>query len=346
MAKEGGGGRYCRHGYTDLPALRDKQRRQEMGAQSRGHPALPLPRLSAQLHPRPEGARARRGRPRAGGAALPRRDEPARHRATPGRRASDRSPTGSRRMRPPYRPIPPTIRRRDGEGDGTVEVDELATFIGGKKPPISVTVAVARDTRLIVGQRVMWAVDLAAMQPFADALPAVGRYCTDGAAVYPEVIWPEDAWHAVSIAKEETYTIEGINADSADVSGAIEAAQPLFQPERGEAGGGGAAVRLALQPQATADQCQPRVPQHPPAPLLATPGADGGGIVARSVDGGSRARPCGADALTGHTTRARLDGDWRGTEIGTFHRRAEKGRRAVPSPFPPSLSPSGSRGGI
>jgi insertion element IS1 protein InsB len=51
------------------------------------------------------------------------------------------------------------------------------------------------------------------MQPFADTLPAVGRYCTDGAAVYGEVIWPEDAWHVVSIAKEETFTIEGINAD-------------------------------------------------------------------------------------------------------------------------------------
>lgn len=73
--------------------------------------------------------------------------------------------------------------------------------------------AVARETRLIVGQRVMWAVDRDAMQPFADTLPAVGRYCTDGAAVYGEVIWPEDAWHVVSIAKEETYTIEGINAD-------------------------------------------------------------------------------------------------------------------------------------
>jgi len=71
---------------------------------------------------------------------------------------------------------------------------------------------VARDTRLIVGQRVMWAVDLAAMQPFADTLPAVGRYCTDGAAVYGEVIWPEGAWHVISVAKEETYTIEGINA--------------------------------------------------------------------------------------------------------------------------------------
>lgn len=59
----------------------------------------------------------------------------------------------------------------------------------------------------------MWAVDLDAMQPFADALPAAGRYCTDGAAVYGEVIWPEEAWHVVSIAKEESFTIEGINAD-------------------------------------------------------------------------------------------------------------------------------------
>jgi IS1 family transposase len=72
---------------------------------------------------------------------------------------------------------------------------------------------VARDTRLIVGQQVMGRVDLDTMQPFADTLPAVGRYCTDGAAVYGEVIWPEDAWHVGSIAKEETFTIEGINAD-------------------------------------------------------------------------------------------------------------------------------------
>jgi hypothetical protein len=63
----------------------------------------------------------------------------------------------------------------------------------------------------------MWAVDLATMQPFADTLPTVGHYCTDGAAVYYEAgalwaAWPEDAWHVVSIAKDETYIIEGINA--------------------------------------------------------------------------------------------------------------------------------------
>jgi hypothetical protein len=63
----------------------------------------------------------------------------------------------------------------DEEGAGTVEADELETFIGGKSQPISITVAVARDTRLIVGQQIMWVVDLGVMQPFADALPAVER---------------------------------------------------------------------------------------------------------------------------------------------------------------------------
>jgi IS1 family transposase len=58
----------------------------------------------------------------------------------------------------------------------------------------------------------MWAVDLETMQPFADTLPAVGRYCTDGAAVYGKVVWPEDEWHVVLLAKE-TFTLEGINAD-------------------------------------------------------------------------------------------------------------------------------------
>jgi hypothetical protein len=81
---------------------------------------------------------------------------------------------------PTDRPLP------DAEGNGTVEVDELMTFIGEKATPIGVMVAVARATRLIVGQQLMRAVDLDTMQLFADTLPAAGRYCTDGAAVYGE----------------------------------------------------------------------------------------------------------------------------------------------------------------
>ncbi len=134
----------------------------------------------------------------------------------------------------------------DTEGEGIVEVDELETSIGGKSTPISVTPAAARDTRLIVGQRVMWAVDLAAMQPFAAMLPAVGQYCTDGAAVYGEAgalwaAWPEDAWHAVSIGEEQTYTIEGINADLRTYLGRLKRRSRCFSRSAAESA---EAVRL------------------------------------------------------------------------------------------------------
>jgi insertion element IS1 protein InsB len=74
-------------------------------------------------------------------------------------------------------------------------------------------IAVARGSRLIVGEWVTAVFDVPGMQGMADRLPEASRYCTDGAEVYPEIIWPDAAWHVVSIAKEETYTIEGINAD-------------------------------------------------------------------------------------------------------------------------------------
>ncbi len=74
-------------------------------------------------------------------------------------------------------------------------------------------IAVARESRLIVGDWVTRLFDVPGMQTMAEVLPEASRYCTDGSEVYPEVIWPDAAWHQISIAKEETYTIEGINAD-------------------------------------------------------------------------------------------------------------------------------------
>jgi len=74
-------------------------------------------------------------------------------------------------------------------------------------------IAVARASRLIVGEWVTRVFDAPGMQAMADTLPEASRYCTDGAEVYPEVIWPDAAWHQTSIAKQETHTIEGINAD-------------------------------------------------------------------------------------------------------------------------------------
>jgi len=74
-------------------------------------------------------------------------------------------------------------------------------------------IAVAHASRLIVGEWVTPIFDALGMQAMADRLPEAGRYCTDGSEVYPGIIWPDEAWHVVSIAKEETYTIEGVNAD-------------------------------------------------------------------------------------------------------------------------------------
>lgn len=78
---------------------------------------------------------------------------------------------------------------------------------------IAVMVAVARESRLIVGQWVTRVVDWVGTQFFADSLPVATRYCTDGGAVYPVVAWPEEGAHVLSVNKDETYTIEGINAD-------------------------------------------------------------------------------------------------------------------------------------
>jgi IS1 family transposase len=51
------------------------------------------------------------------------------------------------------------------------------------------------------------------MQEFVDRLPLAQRYCSDALAVYQELIWPPASEHVVSIGKEQTYTIEGLNAD-------------------------------------------------------------------------------------------------------------------------------------
>ena len=73
--------------------------------------------------------------------------------------------------------------------------------------------AVARDTRLIVGCCVMRERNWRAMQEFADRLPPAQRYCSDQLAVYQELLWPSGSEHVISLRKEETYTIESLNAD-------------------------------------------------------------------------------------------------------------------------------------
>jgi len=56
------------------------------------------------------------------------------------------------------------------------------------------------------------------MQAYADELPFANRYCSDELTVYSELLWPPDpqggnSSYVLSYGKEETYTIEGVNAD-------------------------------------------------------------------------------------------------------------------------------------
>ncbi len=78
-----------------------------------------------------------------------------------------------------------------------------------KKRQAYVVMAVARDTRLVVGRRMMRERSWRAMQEFVDRLPIANRYCSDQLTVYQELMWPPQSEHVVSIGKEETYTPSG-----------------------------------------------------------------------------------------------------------------------------------------
>ena len=78
--------------------------------------------------------------------------------------------------------------------------------------------SVARDTRLIGGVQVLESRDEVSMQQYADELPQALRYSSDQLAVYGDLLWPDtpEGWgssYVISYGKEETYTIESVNAD-------------------------------------------------------------------------------------------------------------------------------------
>jgi len=79
-------------------------------------------------------------------------------------------------------------------------------------------VSVARESRLIVGAEVVEERSWEEMQSFAEELPASNRYCSDALSVYSELWWPSapdggNSSYVISHGKDETYTIEGVNAD-------------------------------------------------------------------------------------------------------------------------------------
>lgn len=73
--------------------------------------------------------------------------------------------------------------------------------------------AVARHSRLIVGCRVLKRLYWAAMQEFVDWLRQAARYCSNGLALYGELMRPLESEHVASVGKEQTHTIESLIAD-------------------------------------------------------------------------------------------------------------------------------------
>ncbi len=78
--------------------------------------------------------------------------------------------------------------------------------------------SVARGSRLIVGAQVMQERTWEHMQSYADELPLANRYTSDDLTVYEQLLWPPNpaggnSTYVISYGKEETYTIEGVNAD-------------------------------------------------------------------------------------------------------------------------------------
>ena len=71
----------------------------------------------------------------------------------------------------------------------------------------------ARDTRLIVGAQVLEELSWERVQAVIDTLPAAQHYCTDRSPIYPDLLWPQGSSHIISKAKEQTHTIESLNAN-------------------------------------------------------------------------------------------------------------------------------------
>lgn len=73
--------------------------------------------------------------------------------------------------------------------------------------------ALARESRLIVGCKVLKEIRWTSMQEFVDRLPQASSYCTDRLALYEEMLWPPGSTHVISQQKEQTHNIESLNAD-------------------------------------------------------------------------------------------------------------------------------------
>jgi IS1 family transposase len=77
---------------------------------------------------------------------------------------------------------------------------------------VSLELAVARDSGLLVGQAVSPDRGLETVQAVADRLPAARRYTSDGHVAYSEDRWPEGGQPIGSVGKEEPCSRERVKA--------------------------------------------------------------------------------------------------------------------------------------
>ena len=61
--------------------------------------------------------------------------------------------------------------------------------------------------------QVLEALQWEAMQEVVESLPPAESYCSDRSPIYPDLMWPEGSTHVISHGKEQTHTIESLNAN-------------------------------------------------------------------------------------------------------------------------------------
>ena len=64
-----------------------------------------------------------------------------------------------------------------------------------------------------MGMQVLEELQWEGMQEVVDNLPQADNYCSDRSPIYPDLLWPQGSTHIISQAKEETHTIESLNAN-------------------------------------------------------------------------------------------------------------------------------------
>lgn len=132
-------------------------------------------------------------------------DEPAPDCSPSGGSSSHRLPVGPSPRRPIARPACTGRSQRSGDG-------RIIQLYRREKNQIFVITIVDRLTRCYLGFRVVWQRTQEAIQELVDEAPKAKRYYSDAFDAY-ERLWYHWGVYEVSQGKDETYSVEGDNAE-------------------------------------------------------------------------------------------------------------------------------------